>query len=218
MKKLLILTLLFPIFSFFGCASTSEHQKLKAEFEHLRTFSEQQYSTLNKEMAIFKAAYNPKLQEQFSENLLAAEEYRELIGKIKNDIEDISDRINRLLQESENDRMLISENLRTSTVQNIVNEFSQLNYYWASTVSELSNLVADSEDAAKSSHRAAMKAAEKAGAAESSAVYAVDSLNQLNKQAKSLGMIQEKVKNLESEIRKLNKQINREDEPKRKKQ
>ncbi len=217
MKNILFFTFMFLLFFLCSCVSTSEYQQLRFEFEQLKAYSGNQYSELNNDMALFKASYNPGLQEVFSENVKAAEKHKKTIEELKYDIEIVSDKIKYLLNESENDRDLIAENLMSSTAQNVVNEFRQLNYSWANTIYELTNLTANSEKAAESSHRAAMRAAEKAGSAERSADYAVESMNQINEQAKSLGVIQEKIKNMESEIRKINRQINKTDEPERKK-
>jgi methyl-accepting chemotaxis protein len=213
MKKIIYLFVMLPIVITYGCASTSDHRQLRLEFEHLKYESEKQYSELQNDMALFKDAYNPELHELFSENLSAAERYRKLIKEIKNDMEDISDKINILLRESENDRLLISENLKTATVENIINEFRQLNNKWETTVFELTNLVKRSERAIESSHQAAIQAAEKAGSAERSADYVYESMDLINEQSKSLSRMREKVKNIELKIRKINKQLNEIDEP-----
>jgi methyl-accepting chemotaxis protein len=217
MKKLIYLLAMLPLVFTYSCVSMSEYQRLKFEFEQLKNDSENQYAELHNDMALFKEAYNPELQEVFSENVLAAEKYRESIEEIKNDVDDISYKIENLLRESENDRVLISENLKTSTAENVVNEFRQLNNQWEATIFELTNLVRNSEKAVESSHRAAIQAAEKAGSAERSADYAVESMNRIDRHTKSLGKIQERIKDLEFKIQKISKQLNKIEEPKRNK-
>lgn len=204
MRKKVYLFLMFLMVSLFGCANKSYYQQINLEIAKLKNDSER----LQNDMALFKKAYNPELQEVFSENILEAEKHKKSIEKIQNDIENISNRIHVLLRESEHDRMLISENLQTSTAENIVNEFRQLNIEWDNTIFELSNLVAASEKASVSSHRAAMQAAEKAGAAERSADYASQSMNMIEEQRRSLSKIRDKIRNVEMEIRKLGKRLN----------
>ena len=189
-----------------GCASKSDYQQLSLENKQLKN-----------DMALFKEAYNPGLQKLFSENVLAAEKYRKSIEKTKNDIDYITGSIDKLFRESENDRMLISENLRTSVSQNVVNEFRQLNIAWNSTIIELSNLVRNSEKAAESSHRAALQAAEKAGSAERSAGYVAEYRDLINEQARTLNRIQETLKNLDIKIRKISKRLDKIDAPEREK-
>jgi methyl-accepting chemotaxis protein len=199
---------MFLLAFLFGCANQSFYQQIDLEIAQLKNDSER----LQNDMALFKKAYNPELQEVFSENILEAEKHRKSIEKIQNDIENMSNNIHVLLSESEYDRMLISENLETSTAENIVNEFRQLNIEWDNTVFELSNLVAASERAAVSSHQAAIQAAEKAGAAEQSADYASQSMNMIEEQRRSLSRIRDKIRNAEAEIRKLRKRLNEIDE------
>jgi methyl-accepting chemotaxis protein len=191
-----------------GCANKSYYQRIDLEIAQLKNDSER----LHNDMALFKKAYNPELQEVFSENILKAEKHKKTIENIQNDIENISNQIHVLLCESEHDRMLISENLEASIAENIVNEFRQLNIEWDNTIYELSNLVTASEIAAASSHQAAIQAAEKAGAAEQSADYAYQSMNMIEEQRRSLSRMRDKIRNVEMEIRKLKRRLNEIDE------
>ncbi len=213
MKNYFCLISILSVVLSVGCASTSEYNQLRVEFDNLKRDLNNQSAELYHDMSTFKDAYNPNLQDKFSENVSAAEEYRKSIERTKKDIEKTSAEIDGLLSEAENDRMLISENLKTSTAENIVNEFRQLNIEWDNTIFELSNLVAASERASASSHQAAMQAAEKAGAAERSADYASQSMNMIEEQRRSVNRIGDKIRNIEMEIRKLSKRLNEIDKP-----
>ena len=213
MKKIICLSFLLLTVFTFSCASKSDYQQTSYEIIQLKNDMDR----LHNDMALFKKAYNPELQEVFSDNVRAAENYRKSIEKTRRDIDYISANINELLRESKNDRLLISENLKTSTAQNVVNEFRQLNNEWNAAVFELSNLVRTSERAAESSHNAAIQAAEKAGSAEQSADHIAEYINLINRQEKSLSRIQEKIKDLELKIRKISKQLDEIDEPESKK-
>ena len=214
MKIYLFLSFIMLTVFTFSCASKSDYQQTNFEVNNLRSDMDR----LHDDMALFKKAYNPELQKVFSDNVLVAEGYRKSIEKTKNDMEKISDSLNVLLHESENDRMLISENLRTSTTQNVVNEFRQLNNEWKATIFELSNLVRASEKAAESSQHAAMRAAEKAGSAERSSQYITEYMNMVNEQAISLNRIQERIRNLDINIRKISKRLDEIEKPKNKKE
>lgn len=214
MKNIIYVFVVLLIIFTSSCASNSDYRRLKLEFEQLKQNTDNQYLELHNDMSMFQKAYNPELQELFSENILAAEKNRVLIGDIKNDIENTSYKINNLLRESENDRALISENLRTSAAQNVVNEFRQLNNEWESTIYELTNLVHSSERAVESSHNAAIRAAKKAGSAERSADYIFASMDRIEKQTRSLSRIRERMKNLEFKIQRISKQLNEIDESK----
>jgi len=213
MKKILCLSVLLLAVITSGCASKSEYQRLNFEITKLKNDSER----LRSDMALFKKAYNPELQEVFSENVLTAKKYRKSIEKTQYDIENLSDKINDLFHESENDRMLISENLQTTTAKNIVNEFKQLNIEWDATIFELSNLLRNSEKAAASSHNAAIQAAEKAGSAEQSADYVAEYINIINRQTRSLSRVRDKLNDLEFKIRKISKRLDEIDRPESKK-
>jgi methyl-accepting chemotaxis protein len=210
MKKIIYMIVLLPVVFTSGCSSRSDYRRLTLEISQLKNESEK----LQNDMAMFKKAYNPELQELFSENILAAQNYRKSIEKTNSDIENISIQINNILHESENDRMLISENLRTSTTENVVNEFRQLNKKWDATVFELSNMVRNSERAVQSTHQAAIQAAEKAGAAERSADYLTEYVNRINEQTRSLHDVHEKLKNIENRIRKINDRLDEMEDPK----
>ena len=209
MKKILFLSVIMLTVFTFSCASKSDYQQNNFEIAKLKNDSKR----LHNDMVLFKKAYNPELQEVFTENILAAEQYRKSIDRTKNDIENISDKIHFLLRESENDRMLISENLKTATAENIVNEFRQLNIEWDTTIFELSNLITVSEKAVDSSHNAAMQAAEKAGSAEQAADYIAEYVNLINRQTRSLSRIQDKIKTLDIKIRKISTRLDEMDKP-----
>jgi len=211
MKKILFLIVMLPVVFIYGCASKSDYRQLDYEFKQMKTDSEK----LHNEMAMFKKAYNPELHKVFSENVLAAEEYRQSIEKTRHDIEYISNQISDLLRQSENDRMQISENLKTATTENVVNEFRHLNREWDTTVSELSNLVRTSEKAVESSHHAAIEAAEKAGSAERSADHIAEYMKLVNRQSRSLDRINEKLKDIEFKIRKIGERLDEAEDPKR---
>ena len=210
MRKILYLVVLLTLIIASGCASRSDYSRLNLEIEQLKDES----AKLRNDMAMFKKAYNPELQELFSENLLAAENYRKSIEETKNDIENISIQISNILHESENDRMLISENLRTSTAENVVNEFRQLNREWDATVFELSNLTRNSEREVQSAHHAALQAAEKAGSAERSAEIVTEYVNRTKEQTRSLHDVHEKLKNIEIKIRKIGDRLDEIEDPK----
>lgn len=213
MKKIFYLSFLLLTVFTFSCASKSDYQQTSFEVNQLRS----DMNRLHEDMAMFKKAYNPELQKVFTENVLAAEKYRKTIEKTKNDIQNISGKIDILLRESENDRMQISENLKTATAENIVNEFRRLNIEWDTTVYEMSNLVRASEKNVESSHNAAIQAAEKAGSAEQSADYIAGYINIINRQAKSLNRIQDRLKKLDFEIMQISKRLDEIDEPEKNK-
>ena len=216
MKNIVYIIIFFSVLVTYGCAGTSEIQKLRSEFNQLKIDTQNKYVDLHNDMSMFKNAYNPELQEMLSQNLLTAEEHRKSIEAVKNDMENISGKMHNLLSESENDRVLISENLKTSTSENIVNEFRYLNYQWAATVNELSNIVKNSEKAAELSRRAAIRAAGNAGSSERSADYALESMNLIKEQTKSLNKVQRKIRDIEQKIRKISQQLNKVEETEQK--
>ena len=210
MRKILYLIVLLTIIFTAGCASRSDYSRLNLEIAQLKDESVK----LQNDMAMFKKAYNPEMQELFSENLLAAQNYRKSIEKTNNDIDNISIQINNILHESENDRMLISENLRTSAAENVINEFRLLNREWDATVFELSNLTRNSDRAVQSAHHAAIQAAEKAGSAERSAEIVSEYVNRIKEQTRSLHDVHEKLKNLEIRISKISDRLDEREYPK----
>lgn len=213
MKKILFLMVFLTLILLYGCASTSEYNKLRVEFEQLKQENKIQTSQLNDQMAMFRQAYDPELHEIFVKNITEVEHHRDAISKLKTEISNISSKIDRLLQESESDRMVIAENMRTSKAQNIVNEFRQLNAGWQITLNELTNLARNSEKAVDDSYMAAMRASEMAGAAERSADYAVASFNRIDEQMKSISAIHERLKNIEFKVQRISRQLNENHEP-----
>ncbi len=213
MKKLIPVTVLLTIIFISGCASTSDYNRLRLEFEQLKRETELNNSSVQSDMEMFKQAYNPELQKTFSDNVTGAQEYLKTVEDIKNSIQITSDKINDLLTKSQNDRMMIAENLKDSEAQNVVNEFRHLNRQWDATLYELSNMVKESEKAVNASGRAAMHASEKAASAQTSADYAVESMNRIYNETKSLGEIQERMKTLEFKVRKINRQLEKNESP-----
>lgn len=208
MKIISYLLVLLSLVSAYGCASTSDYNSLRNEFEQLKQETRVQSSQLHDEMALFRLAYDPELHEIIVKNITEAERQRDAISKLKIEIDNTSDKINRLLQEAEDDRIVIAENMRSSKAQNIVNEFRQLSAGWQMTLSELTNLTRDSAKAADDSYMAAMRASEMAGAAERSADFAVKSFNRIDEQVKSIGAIHERLKDIEFRVQRISRQLN----------
>ncbi len=207
MKRTPFLLVLLLLASAYGCASTSDYNSLRTEFERLKQETGIQSSQLHDEIAVFRQAYDPELHEMLLKNITEAERHRDAITKLKNEIDNASNSITRLLQESERDRMVIAENMQTSKAQNIVNEFRQLSAGWQMTLSELITLTRNSEKAAEDSYMAAMRASEMAGAAEHSADFAVKSFNRIDAQMKSYRAIHERLKDIESRVQEINRQL-----------
>lgn len=207
MKRISFLLVLLPLVSAYGCASTSDYNSLRTEFEQLKQETRSQSSQLHDEMAMFRQAYDPELHNILLKNIKEAERHRDAISKLKMEMDNTSSRINSLLQEAEDDRMVIAENMRSSKAQNIVNEFRQLSTGWQMTLSELTNLTRDSEKAADDSYMAAIRAAEMAGAAEQSADFAAKSFNRVNEQMKSIGAIHERLKDVEFRVQRISRQL-----------
>lgn len=209
MKRILFLILMVLLFQVFpyGCASTSDYNSLRSEFDQLKQETRVQTSQLHDEMTMFRQAYDPGLHEIIVKNITEAERQRDAISKLKIEIDNTSGKINRLLQEAEDDRIVIAENMRSSKAQNIVNEFRQLSDGWQITLSELTNLTRDSEKAVDDSYIAAMRASEMAGAAERSADFAVKSFNRIDEQMKSIGAIHERLKDIEFRVQRISRQL-----------
>lgn len=190
MTKVVYFLVMLPVVFTFGCASNSDFQQLRHEFEQLGNDTRNQYNGLQKDMSLFEKAYNPELQKSFSENVVAAENYRESIEKIRHDIENTSGKISTLLRESENDRMSIAKNLKSAEVENIVNEFSHLKNEWRNTVKNL--------------EEAAISAEKKVGAAQHSANLVVEFQKSIDKRINELVTIQ---KQLQADIKRIDSRL-----------
>jgi len=192
-----------------GCVSMTDYTALKTEFEQYKAESVKTQKELENKVNMFINAYDPDLHRELDNNLLVSSQYKERIQNILSDMELISQQIHSLMLASQNDRMVISENMKSSVAQNVVNEFSQLKYNWEKIVSDMHQSAIIAQDAASRAQYSAMQAAEKSGAAQKTADIAIATAQEAMKQQPGNGTdVQNRLTKIEEEIQKIKAALN----------
>ncbi len=187
-----------------SCVSMSDYSALKSEIERYKTDSAQRQSDLEKKVDTFINAYNPDMHRELDNNIIVASQYKDRMREIVSEMEMLSRQIHDLASASQNDSMIVAENMRTSIAQNVVNEFHQLKYNWDRIVADMHQSVSISQDAASKAQLSAIQAAEKSGAAQKAAEIAVATAQDAMKQQPGSGTdIQLRLARIEDDIKKL---------------
>ena len=191
-----------------SCVSMSDYRVLKTEFELYKTESSGKQKELERKVETFVNSYNPDLHKELDNNLILAEQYKGRVEKIVSDMEMLSHQIQDLAIASQNDRMVVSENMHTSVAENVVNEFRQLKYNWDKIVSEMNQSIITSRDASTRAQVSAIQAAEKSGAAQKAADIAVETAQNAMKQQAGGPDLQNRLERIEDDIRKIKVMLN----------
>ena len=192
-----------------GCVSMSEYKALKSEFDQYKTESAGKQKELEKKVDMFVVAYNPDLHKELDANLIVASQYKDRVGKILSDMDLLSRQIQELASASQKDRMVVSENMKTSVAENVVNDFRQLRYNWDLIVSDMNQAVTASRDSAARAQVSAMQAFEKSGAAQKAADIAVETAQNALKQQQPGGPdFKNRLDKIEDDIQRLKLMFN----------
>ena len=191
-----------------SCVSMSDYKALKNDFDQYKTESTGKQKELEKKVDMFVIAYNPDLHKELDTNLMVASQYKDRVGKILSDMDLLSRQIQELASASQKDRMVVSENMKTSVAENVVNEFRQLRYNWDMIVTDMNQAVATSRDSAARAQVSAMQAYEKSGAAQKAADIAVDTAQNAMKQQPGGPDFKNRLDKIEDDIQKLKLMFN----------
>jgi hypothetical protein len=193
---------------FSGCVSLSDYRSLKSEFEQYKTESKGKQDELENKVNTFVKAYSPDLHNELDTNLEVSAQYKDRIQKILGDMESVSRQIQDLALSSRNDSLIVSENMKTSIAENVVNEFHQLKYNWDKIVYDMNQSVAASRDAAARAQVSAIQAAEKSGAAQKAADIAVTTSQNVANQTPGGPDFKNRLDRIEADIRKIQMMLN----------
>jgi len=193
---------------FSGCVSLSDYRSLKSEFEQYKIESKGKQDELENKVNTFVKAYSPDLHNELDANLEVTAQYKDRIQKILGDMELLSKQIQDLALSSRNDSLIVSENMKTSVAENVVNEFNQLKYNWDKVVYDMNQVVSASRDAATRAQVSAVQAAEKSGAAQKAADIAVAISQNAANQTQGGPDLRNRLDRIEADIHKIQMMLN----------
>lgn len=183
-----------------SCVSVSEYRQLENEFSSYKDSMQSRQAKLEEDMKIFKMGYDPQAREIFEYNVVQAGKYYSEIVSIRNEINSMSDLLEKIKYEAETAKNTVLENARTSQSQNVANEFYYLKRQWDTTVTEMNKLVFSAQQSVGKAQNAVSDSYARVIAAEKAAKSVNDVALNLNSALANLTSISQRLTNLEQAI------------------
>lgn len=185
-----------------GCVSSSDHDRLKHDLARYKTKVELHQRDCDKkvdqlvaEMMSFRKAYSEELHQQLTKNLAASEKSYKKALEIQKNMEKLEQNLIGMSNLAERNCETIKKNARTSTTENVVNEFESLKRDWSRTISDVKERAKTLQGLVDKSNELVIKA-------QSAAIKATEDSRKVTEYEKKITELQAATKCLESELAK----------------